>query len=58
MEAVDERLLRDTFESEEAAQRDPEPEEPNEIFEVEEVAQIVPEPMQMNKILSLRKLLR
>ena len=44
MEAVVGRLIRDMFESEEAAQRDPELEQLNEIFEVEEAAQINPDP--------------
>ena len=50
VEAFVGRLLRDIFESEEAAQRDPEPEQLNEIFEVEEAAQIDPEPEQLNEI--------
>ena len=43
MEGVVERLLLDILESEEAAQRDPEPEQLNEIFEFEEVAERDPE---------------
>ena len=50
MEAVVERLLGEIFESEEAAQIEPEPEELNKIFESEEAAQIEPEPEQLNKI--------
>ena len=58
VEAVVERLLRDIFEFEEAAQRDSEPKQLNEIFKVGEAAQRDPEPEQLNKILRLRKLLR
>ena len=39
VEAVVERLLRDIFEFEEAAQRDSEPKQLNEIFKVGEAAQ-------------------
>ena len=53
LEAVVERLLEDLFESEEAAQRDPEPEQLNKIFEVEETAQRDLEPKQLNEIFEL-----
>ena len=43
MEAVVERLLGDTFESKEAAQRDPETEQLNEIYEFKEAAHRDPE---------------
>ena len=42
VEAVVESLLRDIFEFEEAAQKDPEPEQLNKIIEFKEAAQIDP----------------
>ena len=48
LKAVVERSLEDLFESEEAAQRDPEPEQLNKIFESKEAAKIDPEPEQLN----------
>ena len=47
VEAVVKRLLRDIFESEEPAQRDPEPEQLKEIFEFEEAAQMQGVPRNM-----------
>ena len=50
--------LEDIFEFEEAAQRDPDPEELNKISEVEGAAQIVPEQEQLNIRFSEREPLR
>ena len=55
VEAVVERLLGDIFESKEAAQRDPEPEQLNKIFEAEEASQIDPDLEQLNEIFEVEK---